>query len=241
MTRSHQIVQKSHKGPMRALVYGVVALVTVAGSGWALFDYGRYRAGFDSEAALQQLTSLEHRIKAYELETRGLREKIAILEHGKKIDQAAYVSVESNLKALQDELLELKQQINFYQSIVSPADVKKGVRVLSLEFEALDDAREFRYKLILIRGPRRARQVIGRAKVHLVGVQQGKEVKFPLDDLHLSKVGSGKYRFRYFQEFQGIIALPEGFEPREAVVKLTPSGKTPKVVEERFEWNTLIN
>jgi len=241
VTRDHHIVHKPHKGPMRSMAFAIVALVAIAGGGWALFDYGRYRAGFDSEAALQQLTSLEHRIQAYGIEAQGLREQIAILEYGKEIDQAAYVTVDGHLKGLQDELHELKQQLSFYQGIVSPADIKKGVRVLSFKFASQAEANVFNYKLILMQGPKRARQVIGRVRVSLVGLKQGKETKYSLEDLLLAEAGSGKYRFKYFQEFQGAIALPEGFEPTEVAVKLTPSGKNPKVVEELFEWNTLIN
>lgn len=241
MKRGHQIVLKPHSHSGRKIAYAFLGLAIVVGGGWGVFDYGRYRAGFDSEAALQRTSMLELRIQSLSEEGQRLRGRIAILEHGKEIDETAYVAVEGDLKELQDEIRELKQQLTFYQNIVSPADIKTGVRVQLIQFEQLATPEEYRYRLILIQGPKRASRASGRARVSIVGQQSDKEVSLSIQDLHISKASSGKYRFRYFQEFQGDIKLPEAFKPHEVLVKLTPSGKNPKIVKERYAWETVVN
>ena len=241
MTRGHQVVLKPRAHYGRKIAYALLALCLLVGGGWGIFDYGRYRAGFDAEAALQRTSMLELRIQSLSEEGQRLREKTAILEHGKEIDKAAYISVEGDLKALQDEVRELKQQLTFYQNIVSPADIKTGVRVQTIGFDQQAELQQYQYQVILIQGPKRARRASGRLRISIIGQKSDKEVTLSMKDLHLGKAGSGKYRFRYFQEFQGEIKLPEAFEPQEVLVKLVPDGKNPKVVEERYAWESVVN
>ena len=241
MSQGHHVIQKSKSKAGRKASYIVVGLAVLGWGSWALFDYGRYRAGFDNEAAVQQASMLELRIKAQSEEGQRLRERIAILEHGKEIDKKAYDNVADDLKLLQDELHEIKQQLSFYQGIVSPADNKSGAAVQAIKFQRQAGTSTFQYRLILIQGPKRAKRASGRLKVSFLGTLDGKEKTLLLKDLHQGKSMSGKYRFKYFQDFQGVMELPEGFEPQEVVVKLTSAGKKPKVVEERYVWDEVVN
>ena len=241
MTKGHQVVLNPHARKRRKWALLVVFVVALGWVGWWLFDYGRQRAGFDSDASLQQMEMLELRIQALSEEGQRLRERIAILEHGKEIDEAAYVAVESDLKTLQDEVRELTQQLIFYQNIVSPADTSVGARVQTMRFETQAEAGRYLYRLILIQGPRRASRVSGRVNVSLQGLESGEEVTLSMQDLHTGEAPKGKYRFKYFQEFQGNIEFPENFEPLTVVVRLKPDGKKAKPVEEQYSWEAVTN
>jgi hypothetical protein len=72
-------------------------------------------------------------------------------------------------------------------------------------------------------------------------LQSGKEKTLFLKDLYIGEQVSDKYKFKYFEDFQGNIGLPEGFEPQEVVVELIPEGNKPKIVEERYSWNTVAS
>ena len=46
-----------------------------------------------------------------------------------------------------------------------------------------------------------------------------------------------KFRFRYFQDLAGSIALPEDFEPEKVTLHIKPEGKSKSdAVEQVFDW-----
>ncbi len=57
-----------------------------------------------------------------------------------------------------------------------------------------------------------------------------------LGDLAASADERLDFSFRYFQNLEADLVLPEGFAPQRVIVKLTPKGKAVKAVEESFAW-----
>ena len=49
-----------------------------------------------------------------------------------------------------------------------------------------------------------------------------------------------KFKFKYFQNFEGTLVLPAGFEPQSVEVEVRPRGKRLQPISQRFEWNSLI-
>ena len=49
-----------------------------------------------------------------------------------------------------------------------------------------------------------------------------------------------KFRFKYFQELQGEIVLPEGFVPLRITLNIDPVDKSQKPIEQTFSWSEVI-
>jgi hypothetical protein len=61
--------------------------------------------------------------------------------------------------------------------------------------------------------------------------------------LHWSQLGDGQtpeptFRFKYFQQLEGYLTLPEGFNPTRLTVTLEENGKKSPVVR-HFSWDEL--
>jgi hypothetical protein len=50
-----------------------------------------------------------------------------------------------------------------------------------------------------------------------------------------------KFKFKYFQNVNGALKLPAGFEPKSLKINLRPSGKRLKKVSQSYAWQTVLS
>lgn len=234
---SHQVIRR--QPPLRRGLFALLVALFVIWAVWMVFDIGRKRAGHDSEESSRQVAILELRVEQLKEENRQLREKAAFLEHGKTIDRQAHGQVEKALSDAQAEVAELKQQLHFYQSIVSPEDAAEGVQIQAFAFEPGATPTTLRYKLTLIQGPSRAKRVQGAVTFSIDGETEGGDTGLGLMELTSEKTSRLNYDFKYYQNFQGDITLPADFKPAQVVVKVMPKGKVRGALEKTYEWHEI--
>ena len=96
---------------------------------------------------------------------------------------------------------------------------------------------QYRYELLLTQVEARRSVVQGAVTIDLVGEQDGGQVVLPLTEMEPQTDYPLKYRFRYFQDFSGTLALPEGFEPQRVVVTVTRQGSREANLQRTFDWD----
>lgn len=234
---SHRVIRR--QPPLRRGLFAAFVTLFVLWALWMVFDLGRKAAGHDSEESNRRITLLELQLNQSREENRQLRERAAFLEQGKNIDRQAHAQVEKALAEAQSEVAELKQQLNFYQSIVSPEDAAEGVQIQSFALEPGAGANTLRFKLILIQGPARAKRVQGSVTFSIDGETEGGDTALGLSELTGEKLSRLSYDFKYYQNFQGEIALPADFKPESVIVKIMPKGKVRGALEKTYEWRSV--
>jgi hypothetical protein len=196
--------------------------------------------------ALDRL-KLEHETllnRIAELETRNhnLVQKNAHLEGSSKIERDAYELSNQELVRLQQELLAQKEELVFYQGIVSPKDAALGVNLQSFEMRKKNNQNQYSYKMILTKSGKSTKKVKGGASVLIRGEQGGSVSELKISDLELEKpVKDTKFSFRYFQVFEGDIALPDGFVPFEVEIGIKPTTKKVKSFSETISWARVLS
>lgn len=217
----------------------VVALLL---TGWGLFDYGRDRAGFDSEQASVERDGLIERIEQLQQTNEQLRAQKAIHEQAREIDRVAYDKIDDSLAELQSEVLELKEEVIFYRGIVGSSDQVRGLQVLSFLLEDNGDKKlNYRYRLILNQLEKSNRVIKGRVRLTLIGLLGDKQVELLHAEIAKKATKGEKFRFKYFQEIDGDIVLPEGFVPLRIKVRASSDGKKPKLIERVYSWSELMD
>ena len=229
-----------HHNPWKTRIFILLGLLAIGVGGWSLFDYGRYKAGYDSaEADLEQL-----RLVAMVDELAGeidyLREQKAQLERASQIERKAYNELDTNLKVLQGEILELKEELAFYRGIVSPRDASRGLRLQRFSLEP-NGLRSYRYTVVLTQVLKNDRLVRGRVKLYVEGVQNNQTKTLDLSALSENSVKELSYRFKYFQNLEGDLVLPNGFRPIRATAQILPSGRQQDMIEKTIDWPTEEN
>ncbi len=226
-------------GPGRVWVTRGLFLGLLVVIGYLVFEFGRIQGGYDVVDAANEREQYEARIAGLEDEIASLEQEVALLETHREIDREAYKEVESSLTALQAKIQEQRDAIAFYRGIVSPADGNKGLRVQDLKLTRGKEEREFNLRLVLVQAMRHDRKVSGNVNLSVEGSQDGVEKSYAFAELLPPDASKGwAFSFRYFQDFDRQLVLPDGFTPERIRVEVRSKTRSIASIEESFAWVT---
>ena len=228
--------QGSNPG-LRIIATRAVIAALIVGAGYLVFEFGRIEAGYDVVAAAKERAALEDTIDDLERRIVALNEQIAMLETHREIDREAYRDVEASLTELQAKIQEQQDAIAFYRGIVSPKDGNAGLRVQDFRLSRGEDEREYRIRLVLVQAMKHDRKVSGDVNLRIAGIQNGEETSYSYDDLKPAEEDRAwAFSFRYFQDFDREVVLPDGFEPERVTVEVQSRTRSIASIEESFSW-----
>ena len=229
------LIVRAHQPWKSKFVWAVVILVLLIG-GWTLFDYGRFFAGYDSRDAGNEIDGLLQTQDHLEKRVEGLREEKAVLERAAQIERKAYNELDTTLKILQAEILEHKEELAFYRGIVSPKDSSSGLYLQNFSLLQNGDTQSFRYKVVLTQVLKNSRLISGKVKLQFDGLLHGESKVLQLRAVTAKKVRDLNYRFKYFQNVEGVVEFPEGFSLLRVKVQILPRGKQRDMIEKTIKW-----
>lgn len=230
--KSGSLIVRSHN-PFRRLLAPAVVVGSLLGI-WGGFEVGQIQGGYNRLEVTEERTQLEADISSLQKENKKLGEQITMLERTQLIDKEAYDGVRDNLKLLQEEILELREEVDFYRGIVSPSERLAGLNIQAFKIDPAGEQGLYHYSMVMTQVLKNDRVVRGAVKVFLQGVQDGEPLNLPFKDISPNKSVNSAFRFRYFQKMEGDIRLPDGFVPRTVQVELTPKGR--KKISKSFPW-----
>jgi hypothetical protein len=220
------------RGQLFALVGFVCALLFV----WTAFELGQIRAGHNSFEARERYSEVERILRQEREDTQRLRERVAQLETNSKIDGEAYAKVEAEIAGLEAKILTQQEDLAFYRGIV--ADQQSGLRVQDFVLWPGDGPQSYSMRLVLAQAMRAGTRISGSVELEIEGMQDSKPRKLGLRDLIAKEPRPRRldFSFRYFQNLEAELVLPEGFAPARVKIKLRPKGKSSESIEKSFEW-----
>lgn len=223
--------------PVWSVRLGIVLAVLLGG--YLTFELGRIQAGYNIADALAEKGELERRIDALEANIAAQKETIALLETHRDIDRAAYRDVEASLADLQQKIQEQRDAIEFYRGIISPADGGRGLRVQDLKLEKGAEEGLYNLRLVLVQVKQHDRSVKGEVAFSVEGDQDGSAHTYELSDLLPADADSAwPFSFRYFQNFDRQLMLPDGFKPERINIEVKSRTKSVASVKQSFLWDS---
>lgn len=230
-------LQQHGKGRSWAFAGFSAALVLIAG--YLVFEFGRIQAEYNIVEAARERSALQGTIADLEDEIASLKDQIAVLETHREIDREAYREVEANLTGLQRKIQEQQDAIAFYRGIVAPADGGSGLRVQDLRLTRAPAERVYNIRLVLVQARKHDRKASGDVKVTIDGELDGVETSYAFRDLQPDGADAAwKFSFRYFQEFDRQVVLPDGFSPVKINVAVESKTRSIASIEKTFSWTT---
>jgi hypothetical protein len=216
-----------------------VAMALLATAAYVLFERGKFYAASGLEKLARQRSELEQRVAELQEANLSLSEQAAVSQRSSEIDRRASLEVRREFASLQDELLELRKELEFYRGIVSPGDAKPGIRIQRLQLEPSTESGSVFYRLTLTQVKRNERYVRGVIEMEVEGLEDGKPKVLLFKKLAEGNNKALTYKFRYFQNVEGEIWIPPQFKPKKVRVLLKPQGKgQPSAIEEVMDWPT---
>ena len=209
-----------------------------------IYDYGRYQAGFDVVDSEQDAIELSDQVSQLQQQLAVSREEKVRLESAQKVDSHANKAVRDNLEKQQQESLELREELQFYRSIVSPTRGQPGVNIHNFKINQSEKERQYHYNLTLIhiQGPQKHhRRAQGVVNLTIEGEQNGAHKTLTLKQVSDPKSTSMKFSFKYFRRFEGSMILPKGFIPKGIAVQVVPSTKKIDGDMKKIDWPVMVS
>lgn len=230
---THSLVVKAYRPWRYRIAIALLLALAIAAVAYA-YNRGLTDGGYFYGEARAEREQMETRLAQADETEQRLREQVAVLARAQEVGQAARENLRQDLLGLQDEIQDLREELAFYRGIVSPEDGQRGLKIQDFSLAPGDGPRQFTYSLMLIQALTHDRRVEGRVELSVLGRMDGESHRLELADV--ADREELAFSFRYFEGLDGVIELPEGFEPGQVELRVRPSGRNRSPLDERFDW-----
>ncbi len=216
-------------------------IITIAVVSFAVgYLVGIYGIKIRHDRVVERLDQLSLQYQEAKTNERTLRQQVANLESGRAIDDLAKQEIKDTIQGLKTSVSQLKKDVSFYKNIMAPSDNAKGLQLQSVEINPAPGTNRFAYKIVLTQVADNKAYVSGVVAVNVIGLKNDELEVLPLRDISEVEDLGIKFRFRYFQDIQGELVLPDGFDPERLQVVAQSKGKRASRLEQSFEWDVLV-
>lgn len=223
VVRPHDPVRRL-RGQLMAGAIWLVSLVLVAATTAAVVSYGIEKNARSSEAAADS-------------ETETLKARIATLERSEQVAKAAVGDLQQTLREREEEIESLRSDLAFYGRLVGGGK-REGLAVHVLKIRRVPGSQAWNFVATLTQNFKRGQDTKGHVTLAVEGVENGKLTTLDWSALTQGQDPSGiAYGFKYFQQVNGTIMLPGGFQANRVRVRAEGDGGR---VEQDFDWSDAI-
>jgi hypothetical protein len=229
-----KLVVRSYAPRRRAVLLGSAALLAI-GILYAMFELGRYDAGFRVVDSVRGALAASARIRELEAQNDDQRRQLEAADVARRVDREGYKQVERSLGDMQSQIARLNQDLSFYRGLVQP-DSLIHVKVQQMQIVPQTVSGQYRLKFVLMQVGKSEKEVSGGAAVSLDGLQFGKPATLSFAELSPTRRPTLAYSFRYFQDYDEPIELPRGFEPTRVGVEIHSGRDMTHSFRQAFVW-----
>jgi hypothetical protein len=113
---------------------------------------------------------------------------------------------------------------------------EQGLRIERWDMKQTNEPNTINFSLLLTQVVEKHQYLQGGVEIIIVGNTQEGERSLALQELRDDKQNSIRFRFRYFQNIDGELRVPKGFEPRQVMVIAKSTGGNNQRLEKKFDW-----
>lgn len=218
-----------------AILLAFTVVAAVAG-----YAAGLSQSGFRFSSAEESNQVLENEVETLREDFRTARQQLINLERGRAIDEQALNQARKTIVDLETRIGSLQSDLTFYKNIMAPSETSKGLQVDSFALVPARNRDSYDFKLVLTQVGNNKSYISGVVAVNIIGMRDEEKEVIALRDLSEDIADLGvKFRFRYFQDVEGSLKLPEEFEPLEIQVVAQAEGRKSSQAERTFNWDDL--
>ncbi|HSG58869.1 MAG TPA: DUF6776 family protein [Woeseiaceae bacterium] len=227
--------------PFRSILMRAAFTVLAIALGYLVYELGRIQANYNILDTAAERQAYEAHIDSLDAEIASLKQEVALLETHREIDREAYKEVEASLTTLQAKIQEQTDAIAFYRGIVSPEDGAAGLKVQDLRLTRGEAERAYKVRLVLVQSLKHDRKVSGDVMLTIEGEQDGAEAAYEYAQLLPEETDAGwPFSFRYFQDFDREIVLPDGFTPERITIQVRSKTRSIDSIEATYAWTSSL-
>jgi len=224
--------------PGRRVLFTLLLLTGVAVSAAGGWGYAYYATVLTQQGEQAEKRELSAQLTDLREENEALKGQIAILDRSSAVDQQTGAELQETLTALRQRVAQLEEDVLFYRQVVEEETEETGLVIGQLDIDATRSPDRYRYKLVMRQQDADGDTYLtGHVNFNLVGQLQDQQVILPLRDLsEFEDELDIRLRFKYFQNIEGELALPEGFQPDRIQIAAVATEPVSKRINEDFGW-----
>ena len=213
---------------------GLIVAVILTGAG---VYYGYSRGTNENIDVRIERDQLSASVNSLETELETLQQDFVNLQQASLVDRQALIEVQDMLVGLREINAQLEEDVLFYRQIMSPENDESGLAIGQLDLSATEEENRIRYHIELKQLANNENVISGYANVNILGMQEGSEVSFPLRSIAVDENQLDiRLQFRYFQNIEGELIIPENFVPETVQILAVAQGENAKTVQKNFVW-----
>jgi cell division protein FtsB len=234
---SHPVIVRTYSRVRRALL--IAAALLGAFALYIIYELGRYDGGYDRLAVAQQRAELEAAIEHLKKDNHELNLHLAELDTQRIGWAREQAEVSRTIGDLQAQVARQSQDLAFYRGVgaQSPASAALGISIQQLHIGATAEHAHVRVHLTLVRSVRADDLINGSAVLQVEGEAEGRQESLGLAALTVGAQRELRYSFRYYQNLEQDITIPDNLRPERLSVEVRSSRKGIVPVSQTFLWN----
>ncbi|BES69824.1 hypothetical protein RE428_08420 [Marinobacter nanhaiticus D15-8W] len=240
---------KEHRGeyvvvrhrPGRRIRRFLILLTFSVGAAVLGYMTGMAQGGFRFTDMAKTRSVLSSELSKLREQHTDLQQKMINLERGNRIDQQALKQARETISQLESKMVSLNSDLTFYKNIMAPSETATGLQIQRFELDKRRSDGTYAFKLVLTQVGDNRSYIAGFVAVNVIGEKGGERQVIALRDLSKDIEDLGvRFRYRYFQDVEGVMTLPADFTPLEIQVVAKAEGKKASRSERTFDWQLLL-
>jgi hypothetical protein len=223
--------------PRRRWITIVVLVLLIAGGIYGMFEFGRYRGGFDVVAEVKQRAALQSEINSLEATISDLRAQVAQLESSTVGQTREREEVQRTIGELQAQVARANQELAFFRGIVTQNANSAEVKIQQARMVATATANKFRIRVTLVQPMKPDTVVSGTVILSVDGEVDGKPGRADFATLSAGKRREIPFTFRYLENIEEEITMPPGMKPEQLLVEVRSSRRGAAPVQQSYVWS----
>jgi hypothetical protein len=197
----------------------------VIGTGWWTYDSGRRLGGFHSDQAAAEHARLTEQVAQLEDENESLRSRVAAAERRVQMGASTQRDLTGQLKAMSEENALLKDDLAFFQTLMSSGSGDAASGITINRFRVRPDALpgEYRYQLLVVQSRIRSKGFQGRLQLVIDLKQDGRQEVLVLPAQN-ARGATYDLNFKFYQRVEGAFNVPSEARVTRVQVRVLEDG-----------------
>jgi len=212
-------------------LYGILLLVTVASLMAGIF-WERSKA----PGVLAEKNQLARRVSTLESLVKSKAKELEMIRVNSEVDSVALENARQEMMGLQAQTHQDQEQLQLYRELLEDTNPPSGLSVSRFQLTLIDST-NIAYRWVVRQKTAKMETSTILADIWVMGIQGDKSVTLSLSELDTEvKKMPLAVKFKYFSINQGILRLPDGFNPDTVEISLRYSWNKKLIYKQAFDW-----
>ena len=209
--------------PIRVFGYAIVLGLAAAVAMWA-YDLGSRFAGFNKGEVKEELARLRSDVATLRAERDALKTASLASQSELTMERASQSKMADQVKALEAEVAQLKEETAFYESLIPATTAGPGVSIRNLRAQLDPASNTMRYRLLVMQTGRTEAEFRGQIRLDVSVQSAGKTEVVSIPSANGGSVPALELAFRRVQRVEGEMQLPKGVTVKSVIAKVMQGG-----------------